>query len=235
MANGLSALIYSGHYGGSRLGGEPPGRVIGYLRHYFAVFIEHCGGAWQHQIRCLDESGRCRLLVLYRHDSMTGAYYYQPLPREKEAIMLEISVDWHHRFLQVSDSPHRDRASFEWTVRLGSFSFSFTKGERMALTLSSIQGVQLTVVPVDAKGNPAPIDGVVAWSTSDESVLSVAAASDGLTAEVRAVAVGHAQITASADARLGPEVVEITGVLEIDVVPAEAVTMALSAGEPFTA
>ncbi|MBL8250424.1 MAG: hypothetical protein JNK31_02015, partial [Candidatus Competibacter sp.] len=43
---------------------------------------------------------------------------------------------------------------------------------------------------------------------------------------------GHVQIRARADARIGPDVREISGLLEIDLVAAEAVTLGIIAGEP---
>jgi hypothetical protein len=105
----------------------------------------------------------------------------------------------------------------------------------MSLTLSVIQGVQLSVLPTDAEGNPVPVDGMVSWASSDESVLSVVISADRWLAEVRAVAPGRAQIVVSADVRVGPGVAPITDVLEIDVIPAQAVSMNISAGRPYIA
>lgn len=79
-AGGLSALMYAGYYGGSRLGGENPQRVILFLQRHFNVINEHLGGAWPHQIRCIDDSGRCRLRVQYLWDPKTAGWYYNPLP-----------------------------------------------------------------------------------------------------------------------------------------------------------
>lgn len=66
----------------------------------------------------------------------------------------------------------------------------------------------------DAKGRAAPVDGVPVWASSDETVLSVVAAADGMSAIVSSVGAGTARISVSADADLGAGVVEITGVSE---------------------
>lgn len=80
--------------------------------------------------------------------------------------------------------------------------------------------VSLTIT--DAAGNPAGVDGVPAWASSDETVLSVVAAADGMSAIVSAVAVGTARVTVTADADLTTGIVTITGVSE-DVNVAQAV------------
>ena len=103
----------------------------------------------------------------------------------------------------------------------------------MSLTLSVTQKVELHLQPVDSRGNPAPVDGAPAWDVSDPSLIDLVPSTDGLSAVAAAKGpLGHVQITARADARLGPDVREIMGGLEIDLVPAEAVALGISAGEP---
>ena len=102
----------------------------------------------------------------------------------------------------------------------------------MSLLLSVVQQVTLSIAPVDAKGNPAPIDGVPVWSALDPAIATLTVADDGRSALLVALTVGHVQVTVSADARLGPDVSTITGVLEVEVVAAEAVTLGITAGEP---
>ena len=72
--------------------------------------------------------------------------------------------------------------------------------------------VALTIT--DSKGRPAKVDGVPVWASSDETVLTVAAAADGMSADIETVAPGVARITVTADADLGPGVSTITGVSE---------------------
>ena len=103
----------------------------------------------------------------------------------------------------------------------------------MSLTLSVTQKVELHLQPVDIKGNPAPVDGPPTWDVSDPTLVNLIPSVDGMSAVISARGTtGHVQITALADARLGPDVREIMGVLEIDLVPAEAVALGISAGEP---
>lgn len=88
----------------------------------------------------------------------------------------------------------------------------------------------------DSRGRPARVDGVPVWASSDETVLTVAAAADGMSAVVDTVAAGTARITVSADADLGAGVTEITGVSEdvnVTIGPnSVASTIALNLGAP---
>lgn len=103
----------------------------------------------------------------------------------------------------------------------------------MSVTLTVTQQVELFLQPVDARGNPAPVDGIPTWETSDSNLIDLIPSIDGLSAVVKARGgVGHVQISAVADARLGPDVRTIAGILEIDLVPAEAVALGLVAGAP---
>ncbi len=94
--------------------------------------------------------------------------------------------------------------------------------------------VALTIT--DAQGRPAAVDGVPVWASSDETVVSVVAAADGLSAVVSSVAAGTARVTVSADADLGAGVVPITGVTEdINVTNgniASVLTLSLGAAAP---
>lgn len=100
------------------------------------------------------------------------------------------------------------------------------------LLITTTQKATLTLDPRDAKGNPAKLDGIPEWSVADTSVATVEVGPGGLTATVVAVAVGSTQVNVKADARIGPEVKELAGVLEVQVSSAEAVTLGISAGEP---
>jgi hypothetical protein len=61
---------------------------------------------------------------------------------------------------------------------------------------------------------PAPVDDVPVWASSDETVLMVTPAADGMSALIDTVAAGTARITVTADADLGDGMVTITGVSE---------------------
>jgi hypothetical protein len=101
------------------------------------------------------------------------------------------------------------------------------------LVLKTTQKSLLTLHPEDIKHNPAVLDGAPKWSTSDESVVTLEVAEDGLSATVVATGVvGTAQVNVVADSRIGEEVNEIAEVLDVQVLPAEAVSLGISAGAP---
>jgi hypothetical protein len=98
------------------------------------------------------------------------------------------------------------------------------------MIITDSQKVPITVSAVDKKGNPASFDGVPAWSSSDEAILTLNVGPDGLSAEALAVGpLGHAQVLCSAVSAGSP----ISGTLEIDVVSGAAVTLNLAAGTPI--
>jgi len=103
------------------------------------------------------------------------------------------------------------------------------------MILTDVQKFTASIKPVDAKGNPAAVDGLPLWSASDPAILQITPASDGLSAEVLAVGpLGNAQVIVTADADLGEGVVGITGVLEVEVMASAAVALNVTAG-PATA
>lgn len=100
-----------------------------------------------------------------------------------------------------------------------------------AFTLTDEQKVPCTLSPKTAAGNPAKVDGVPVWTSSDEAILTVAAAADGLSAVVTTVGpVGAAQITATADADMGAGVRPITAIQDFVVVAAEAASLGVEVG-----
>lgn len=101
------------------------------------------------------------------------------------------------------------------------------------IILTDVQKVLVTVSPVSAKGNAAPVDGIPVWEVSDTSLLSVVPSEDGLSAVVTAVGpIGLAQVSVKGDADLGEGVVEIVGILDVEVVASSATTFALTPGVP---
>lgn len=83
-----------------------------------------------------------------------------------------------------------------------------------------------TIAPQDAKGNAAAVDGVPTWRSTDENVLTVAAAADGLSAVVTpAGPLGTAQIIVDADADLGAGVTSLQETFELTVVAGQAVSL----------
>lgn len=81
------------------------------------------------------------------------------------------------------------------------------------LNTQEFPGVLLTIT--DAAGQPAKVDGVPVWASSDATVVTVVATADGMGAVIAAVAPGGpARVTVTADADLGPGTTTITGVSE---------------------
>lgn len=103
----------------------------------------------------------------------------------------------------------------------------------MALILADNQKVALSIAPKSVAGNPAAVDGAPSWRVSDESVLSLEVAADGMSAVVTSTGkLGTSQVSVSADADLGEGVQTITGLLDIEVKASAAVSLDISAGTP---
>jgi len=101
------------------------------------------------------------------------------------------------------------------------------------LILTDVQKVALAIAPKSAAGNPAAVDGVPVWSSSDETVLTLTVAADGFSAEaVTTGKLGVAQVNVTADADLGDGTKTITGVLDVEVKASEAVALDIGAGAP---
>lgn len=94
------------------------------------------------------------------------------------------------------------------------------------------QQVALTISIVDKKGKPAQVDGVPAWAGSDDTVITVTAAADGMSANVVGVAPGSARVVVTADADLGTGTTDLTGTLDFNVLAGGAVSISIAAGTP---
>jgi hypothetical protein len=97
--------------------------------------------------------------------------------------------------------------------------------------LTNEQKVKLTLAPKTQLGNPAPIDGVPTWSVSDENIVTLDIAPDGLSAYVLSNQVGLSQVNVVADADLGAGVREIASAIDFQVVNAEAFSLGLTTGD----
>lgn len=102
-----------------------------------------------------------------------------------------------------------------------------------SLVLTDSQDCVLTIAPVDKKGNPAPIDGVPEWFSSNTDVLTITPAADGLSATASAVgALGDATVNVNADADMGAGTTAITGTIDITVEAGAATTVAITPSTP---
>lgn len=82
--------------------------------------------------------------------------------------------------------------------------------------------VVLTIMDSHTPPRPALVDGIPVWASSDETVLRISPATDGMSAIFEAVAIGTARATVTADADLDPGVTStITDISEDIVVSAD--------------
>lgn len=88
----------------------------------------------------------------------------------------------------------------------------------------------------DSAGNAAPLFGVPVWASSDETVLTVQLAADGMSAAIMTVAPGLARISVTAEGDPTPGVDTLTGVSEdvtVTLGPShEAKVLTLALGAP---
>lgn len=101
------------------------------------------------------------------------------------------------------------------------------------LLLTNNQKVTLSIKPVDAYGNPARVDGVPEWTTSDATIGTLEVAGNGLAAVFTTTGpVGLTQVNVTADADLGAGVRTLSAALDINVESGEAVALSIIAGQP---
>jgi hypothetical protein len=112
------------------------------------------------------------------------------------------------------------------TLTYGNFTV-IARGDEMAYKLATGFQVGVQVSYVDAKGNPAAVDGPVSWSSSDPTIATVTVdANDSTRATVVGVGdnLGIAQVTTTADADLGQGVRQILTTVDVEVVAGEAIS-----------
>jgi hypothetical protein len=119
-----------------------------------------------------------------------------------------------------------ERPGFRWTITHQ----GVTTTNVTMLALQNDQQVTATISPVDAKGNPAKVDGAPTWTSSSEDVATAVAAADGMSAIVAGVDIGTCQINVSADADLGEGTTPLTGTLDVEVVAGSAVALSITTG-----
>lgn len=102
------------------------------------------------------------------------------------------------------------------------------------LQLTDIQEAVLSISPKDEEGNAAPLEGVPTWASSDETVLTVTAAADGMSATAVTVGpLGSATVTVSAQGDLtGQGSDSLSDTVTVEVVASEASSLNTSAGTP---
>jgi len=102
-----------------------------------------------------------------------------------------------------------------------------------SITMKDNQQATASIQPVDSKGNPATLDGVPVWASSDETIVTVEPATDGLSALVKATGpVGTAKVSVTGDADMGEGTKPIFGQLDVDVTAGEAVSLTMKLSDP---
>lgn len=99
-----------------------------------------------------------------------------------------------------------------------------------SMNLTDSQKGALSISVVDKKGNPATLDGVPVWASSDETIATVQADDTGMNATVTAVRPGSCDVTVTGDADLGAGVQPIVGSLSVSVTPGQAVQITINEG-----
>lgn len=137
-------------------------------------------------------------------------------------------IDWITRSITIG----QDDANYRLVVK-AELGRNIVEGQLpMAITITASQFFTVSVTAVDARGNPATLDGVPTWASSDEAILTITANPDG-SARVAAVGQpGNAQVTVSADADLGEGVRTLSGLLDVSIVAGEAVALTIAASVP---
>jgi hypothetical protein len=106
----------------------------------------------------------------------------------------------------------------------------FEGEDTMAVQMKNSQHLSMSVKYTDKFGNPAKVQGVPVWDLSDPSFGSLRVADDGLRAYFDPSGPsGTCQINNTADADLGEGVKNIVGTIDVNVLPGDAVMVAIDA------
>jgi hypothetical protein len=135
------------------------------------------------------------------------------------------------KIMEVAEPP---LVQAQLTLRFDQFTIT-AEGTHVMYTLPVDHTVLMQVSYVDAKGNPATIDGDVSWESSDVSIITLTIdPQDSTICRAMPVgSVGQAQVTATCDADIGEGTRELITLCDIEVVGGEAVTGSIQPlGEP---
>ena len=129
----------------------------------------------------------------------------------------------------------QEAVEIRFVVTIGDKTFEYKQGDD-AMVFPAGTKATATIKPVDAFGNAAVLDpeNKPVWASSNPEVIKVnATTEDGLTAEVESTGVvGTAQVSVLGDAKFGPEVKEIVGLADIQVIAGEATVISIEFSTP---
>lgn len=100
------------------------------------------------------------------------------------------------------------------------------------LQLTDSQKCAITISYVDAKGQPAPVNGAPVWISTAPTVAALTVATDGMSAEVVSGQAGVAQIQVTANGSFTDIPAPIAATLDVTVVGGQAVGATLTPGTP---
>ncbi len=100
-----------------------------------------------------------------------------------------------------------------------------------AISMSNEEKRLMTVQPLTAQGNPAPIDGAVQFTVTS-GTCTIAPVDDASAYVVSGDAPGDATVQMACDADLGAGVVPVLDTMLVHVVSASAASLEVLVGEP---
>lgn len=127
--------------------------------------------------------------------------------------------------LLTTEEPARD---IEFFTNIGGIK---TRVVHMFLKVS--QELPMLIEIKDKFGNPAQVEGAPIWALDNPALGTLLVAEDGMSAKLTpAGQIGAFKVQVSADADLGEGVKSIIGELDVELLAGEAVSVAISAGNP---
>jgi hypothetical protein len=127
---------------------------------------------------------------------------------------------------------HPERPEGRFNFKVGPVKQKKQRHRMLELSVTNEQKISVTLTPVTATGKPAKLDGTPTWEVQSGSSTIVVAA-DGLSAElVSSDDPGDTTYLVKADADLGSGVVEISDIIKLTVLGAQASSLGLTAGVP---
>lgn len=122
------------------------------------------------------------------------------------------------------------RLRMQLSLRVGTVTFT-TQGD-FSMQLPDDKSVSATASFVDAKGNPAQVQGMPVWGTDRPDLLSVVDNGDGSATVSPVGPLGSGQVTCTGDADLGEGVTEVVLLGTVEVIAGTAVGGTINFGEP---
>lgn len=139
-----------------------------------------------------------------------------------------IAIDWSARSLTIFFD---DAVYFVLEIAIGR---NIVKGSLpMALTIKDSQKFSvLATRAVSAKGNIATLDGPLVWEVSDPLKLAQSSSPEGVISFSAVGPLGTAQVRVTGDADMGEGIRAIAGVLDVEIIAGDAVSIVIEPGVP---